>query len=74
MFEFTPELLDSIEKAIFTIQAGGRVSSVTYGDMQVQYSHTSLKELLQLRNMVKENLAGKKGIRQVRFLTSKGVD
>lgn len=72
---FTIDDLNSVEQAIVNLQTGKRVTSVSYGDTNVQYATMSLADLLRLRSQIKANLddgsQGKK--RQVIFSTSKGL-
>lgn len=68
------EKLEAIEKAIFDLQCGKRVTSVQYGDMHVQYASMSLDELLKLRSQIKSSIDGGNRIaRQAHFQTSKGL-
>lgn len=66
------EKLAAIEKAILDLQLGKRVTSVSYGDMHVQYASADLNKLLEMRAQIK-NAIGKSGPRQVIFSTSKGL-
>ena len=66
--------LTVINKAISDLQAGRRVTSVSYGDTHVQYANMSLEELLKMRSLILSNLENSNSSkRQVRFMTSKGV-
>ncbi len=72
---FTIDDLNAVEQAILNLQTGRRVTSVTYGDTNIQYASMSLADLLRLRSQIKNTLnegeRGKK--RQVVFVTSKGL-
>ena len=48
--------LTVINKAISDLQAGRRVTSVSYGDTHVQYANMSLEELLKMRSLILANL------------------
>lgn len=64
----------SIEKAIADLQNGRRVTSVSYGDTQVNYASMTLDDLLKLRNQIKANLENAtSNKRRVIFSASKGV-
>ena len=67
------EKLEIIEKAILELQSGKRVTSVTYGDVHVQYAEADLEQLLKLRSQIKANLKTSSK-RQIVFTTSKGVE
>ncbi len=67
------EKLEIIEKAILELQSGKRVTSVTYGDVHVQYAGSDLEQLLKLRSQIKANLKTSSK-RQIVFTTSKGVE
>ena len=69
---YTNDDLTAIEKAILDLQSGKRVTSVTYGDTNVQYASTNLADLLKLRNQIMESLSSSTK-RQVIFSTSKGL-
>lgn len=69
---YTSEDLIAIERAILDLQLGKRVTSVTYGDTNVQYAATDLDDLLKLRNQILAGI-GSSTKRQVLFSTSKGL-
>ena len=69
---YTNDDLIAIEKAILDLQSGKRVTSVSYGDTQVQYAATNLDDLIKFRNQIKMNMANT-AKRQVIFSTSKGL-
>ena len=69
---YTNDDLIAIEKAILDLQSGKRVTSVSYGDTQVQYAVTNLDDLIKFRNQIKMNMANT-AKRQVIFSTSKGL-
>ena len=68
---YTQEYLEAVEKAISDLQSGKRVTSVSYGDMHLQYAPVNLEDLLRLRSQIKACLA--ESTSQVIFSTSKGV-
>ena len=71
---YTQEYLEAVEKAISDLQSGKRVTSVSYGDTQVQYAPINLADLLKLRSQIKAGLSETNSPkRQVIFSTSKGV-
>lgn len=74
---YTREDLELIEKAIADLQIGKRVTSVSYGDMHLQYATLNLADLLKLRSQIKANLeedaASRGSVRRLIFSTSKGL-
>ena len=66
------EKLEIIEEAILDLQSRKRVTSVTYGDVHVQYAGADLEQLLKLRSQIKANI-GSSSKRQVVFTTSKAT-
>ena len=71
---YTQEYLEAVEKAICDLQAGKRVTSVSYGDTHIQYATINLADLLKLRSQIKAGLLESNSRkRQVVFSTSKGV-
>lgn len=69
---YTSEDLIAIERAILDLQSGKRVTSVSYGDTQVQYAVTNLDDLIKFRNQIVASM-GSPSKRQVIFSTSKGL-
>ena len=70
---YTSDDLNAIERAILDLQLGKRVTSVTYGDTNVQYAATNLDDLIQLRNQILATISDSSTKRQVVFSTSKGL-
>ena len=72
---YTQVDLEAVEKAIFDLQSGKRVTSIAYGDTHVQYANINLDDLLKRRSQILANLEenAKSGVRQVIFSTSKGL-
>ena len=71
---YTQEYLEAVEKAICDLQAGKRVTSVSYGDTHIQYATINLADLLKLRSQIKAGISETNSRkRQVIFSTSKGA-
>ncbi|MBR1734698.1 MAG: hypothetical protein IJ730_04540 [Alphaproteobacteria bacterium] len=72
---YTKSDLEAIEKAIFDLQSGKRVTSVAYGDTHVQYASIDLDDLLKRRSQIIAELkdGANGGIRRMIFSTSKGL-
>lgn len=67
--------LEKVEEAITKLQAGERVSSVSFDGHSVSYASITLEELLQQRQRLLSQLASeqKTSKRQVLFSTHKGA-
>lgn len=66
--------LQKVEQAIFEFRSGKCAVNVWYGDTSVQYSEVNLKELFELRKIIKsQQKSHATRNRQIIFSTSKGV-
>ena len=70
---YTKEDLKAVERAILDLMLGKRVTTVHYGDMQVQYALSDLDDLKQLKALIADELNEGSGIRRVIFATDKGL-